>query len=202
MSLHREGLVMKGDNFKWDNRLGKSPHLKKEQAKKLISDAIDFFTKNIKRKPKRVVVHKTSRFWPDELEGAQQAIEEKNIYVKDFVTLERRDIRFARMGNYPPLRGTVIQLPNKNILLYTRGYIPYQKTYPGLRIPKPIEILEHHGDSTPDKICKEIFGLTKLNWNSSDFAGSMPITLAFSKRVGEVLSHEPRNLRPEYKFYM
>lgn len=197
-----EGLVMKGDDFKWDNRRGKSPHLSKEQANKLISNAIEFFKDNMKRDPKRVVVHKTSRFWPDELEGFQQAIDEKNIYSKDFVTLERKDIRFSRMGNFPPLRGTIIQMPNNNILLYTRGYIPYQKTYPGIRIPKPIEILEHHGDSSPDKICKEIFGLTKLNWNSSDFAGSMPITLAFSKRVGEVLSHEPRNPRPEYKFYM
>ncbi len=197
-----EGLVMKGEDFKWDERRGKSPHLTKEQAKKLIGDAIDFFKKNMKRKPKRVVVHKTSRYWPDELEGFQQAIKDKNIYSKDFLTLERRNIRFARMGNFPPLRGTIIQLPNKNLLLYTKGFIPYQKTYPGVRVPKPIEILEHHGDSSADKICKEVFALTKMNWNSSDFAGSMPITLAFSKRVGQVLSHEPRNPRPEYKFYM
>lgn len=197
-----EGLVMKGEDLKWDARQGRSPHLTKKQAKKLLGDAIEFFKKNTKRDPKRVVVHKTSKFWPDELDGFQQAIEDKNIHSKDFVTLERRDIRFARMGNFPPVRGTIIQLPNKNLLLYTRGYIPYQKTYPGVRVPKPIEILEHHGDSTPDKICKEIFGLTKLNWNSADFAGSMPITLAFSKRVGQVLSHKPKNPRPEYKFYM
>jgi hypothetical protein len=197
-----EGLVMKGIDVKWDRRQGRTPHLTKDSARKLLSDAIDFFKKNTKINPTRVVVHKTSRYWPDELEGLKLGIDDKKIHSKDFVTIEKRGIRFARIGNFPPIRGTVIQLPNKNILLYTRGYIPYQQTYPGLRVPRPIELLEHHGDSTPDKICKEILGLTKLNWNNADFAGSMPITLAFSRRVGEVLSHKPKNPRPEYKFYM
>lgn len=197
-----EGLVMKGDQFKWDESLGKSPHLGEDSAKKLLSDAIKFFETNMHRKPTRVVVHKTSRFWPDELEGFNQATE--NLHSKDFITIERGGIRFLRIGDRPPLRGTAIQLPNKDIILYTRGYIPYLKTYPGLRIPNPLEILEHHGDSTSDKICKEVLGLTKLNWNSADFSCSMPITLAFSKRVGQVLSHMSNEVvpRPEYKYYM
>jgi hypothetical protein len=197
-----EGLVMKGNQFKWDESRGKSPHLSEDSAKKLLSDAIKFYETNMHRKPTRVVVHKTSRFWPDELEGFNQAIE--NLHSKDFITIERGGIRFLRIGDRPPLRGTTIQIQNKNIILYTRGHIPYLKTYPGLRIPNPLEILEHHGDSTSDKICKEILGLTKLNWNSADFAGSMPITLAFSTKVGQVLSHLSNEVvpRPEYKYYM
>ena len=197
-----EGLVMKGDQVEWDKGQGKSPHLDEESAKKLLGDAIRFFETNMHQKPSRLVVHKSSRFWPEELEGFNQATE--SIYSKDFIAIEKNGIRFLRIGNRPPLRGTAIKLPNQNIILYTKGHIPYLKTYPGLRIPNPLQILEHHGDSTSDKICKEILGLTKLNWNSADFASSMPITLAFSRRVGEVLSHLPDRIvpRPEYKYYM
>jgi hypothetical protein len=45
--------------------------------------------------------------------------------------------------------------------------------------------------------------LTKLNWNTSAFATHDPITLTFSRRVGEILklagSKEPA---VQYRYYM
>src|SRR5712692_2677850 len=82
---------------------------------------------------------------------------------------------------YPPLRGSYIKFSNTDLLLYTVGYVPYLRTYPGPRVPQPIEILEHYGDSAWNIVLEEILALTKLNWNTANFAYSMPITIAFSQ---------------------
>lgn len=115
-----------------------------------------------------------------------------------------RGIRFFRYGQYPPLRGTVVKLSSKNYILYTKGYIPYLRTYPGPHIPVPLEILEHHGDSPQETVLAEILSLSKMNWNSADFGLATPITLLFSKKVGEVMASLPKDIEPqhEYRYYM
>ena len=40
--------------------------------------------------------------------------------------------------------------------------------------------MEHIGDASPYDICREIMGLTKLNWNSCAFFNSSPITISFA----------------------
>jgi hypothetical protein len=82
--------------------------------------------------------------------------------------------------------------------------VPYLRTYPGMRSPQPQEIVEHYGTSPMDMVLREILALTKLNWNSADFSVSEPITLAFSRRVGEILAEMPATVKPqeEYRFYM
>jgi len=88
--------------------------------------------------------------------------------------------------------------------MYTKGYIPYLRTYSGPHIPSPLEILEHHGDSSHETILAEILALSKMNWNSADFGLSRPITLLFSDRVSSVMARLPKNIEPkhEYRFYM
>ncbi len=50
----------------------------------------------------------------------------------------------------------------------------------------------------------EVLTLTKMNWNSANMDGLMPITLRFSRLVGDVLREVPddREPQPKYKFYM
>jgi len=152
--------------------------------------------------PSRLVLHKSSKFWKEELAGFKDAC--KSIPRKDFVSIGQRGIQFYRTGEYPALRGTFIKFSDTNFLLYTVGYVPFLRTYPGARVPQPLEILEHIGDSSWNLILQEIIGLTKMNWNTADFACSEPITLAFSHRVGQVLAELPERLpfRSEYRFYM
>jgi hypothetical protein len=123
---------------------------------------------------------------------------------KDFVALGFRGLQFYRTGDYPALRGTYIKFSETDLLLYTTGYIPYLRTYPGARVPQPLEILEHFGDSPWDVVLREVLALTKMNWNTADFACSDPVTIAFSRRVGQILAELPQESRiqPEYKFYM
>jgi hypothetical protein len=79
-------------------------------------------------------------------------------------------------------------------------------TYEGSNIPEPIEIRpdeECHSDR--DKLCEEILFLTKLDWNTSDFAVKEPVTLKVSRKVSSVLSDnhaDPTNADKQYFYYM
>lgn len=72
-------------------------------------------------------------------------------------------------------------------------------------VPSPLRIADHVGQDTPrDTLLREILTLTKLNWNSAHFAGSLPITLKFSRLVGDIMREIPpdREPLPQYKYYM
>lgn len=197
-----DGYVLRGNSFEWDEP-GRSPHLDQRSAAALMRDVLDLYQRQCRGSlPSRVVVHKTSRYWDEELDGFRDACQ--HVPRTDLVALGWRHIQFYRTGDYPPLRGTYIKFSESDLLLYTTGYIPYLRTYPGPRVPQPIEVLEHYGDSPWDVVLQEILGLTKMNWNSADFACSNPITTAFSQGVGRILAELPPSLplRPEYRFYM
>jgi hypothetical protein len=115
---------------------------------------------------------------PEELSGFNRASE--GIELKDYVAILNRGIRFMRKrGIYPPLRGTVVQIGIRNYILFTKGWIRYFGTCPGLRVPTPLEIVEHFGDATLELLSREILALTKMNWNSADFSIREPIIALF-----------------------
>jgi len=197
-----EGLVLKGGRAIIDQRT-RTPHLSKETAFQLMKDALELYRNQMNATPIRLVVHKSSRYWSEEISGFRQAA--SGIENIDFITIQTRGIRFMRSrGIYPPIRGTVIQIAKDSYILFTKGWIPFHETYAGLRVPTPIEIVEHCGPSPIDVVCKEILALTKMNWNSADFCIREPITLAYAREVGKILAYLPEevNPRPEYRFYM
>ena len=203
-SLNTEGYVIKGDHAVLDEK--HTPHVSGKEAFNLIKKAIEVYKRNNDEMiPKRLVVHKSSKFNEDEKEGFLAGAE--GIPKRDLLAFGTRNIKLIRWGTHPPIRGTMVRLPDKSMLLYTSGFIPYLGVYPGPRVPSPLEILEHIGDSTIDVIGKEILALTKLNYNNAKFCIKTPITIAFSKRVGDILREMPPDMDPKdigtkFKFYM
>lgn len=195
-AIDSEGFVFKGDKAIVDEN--HSPHVSKQEAKRLIQRSIEVFSSNKGEPPRRVVVHKTSRFTKDELEGFQEG--GKDISRIDLLAFGSRDIKLVRWGQKPPIRGTMVRLPDKSILLYTYGYIPFLNVYPGPRVPSPLEILEHYGPGSIDTICQEILALTKLNWNYAKFCIKSPITIGFARRVGYIMRNMPPDIEPKDKF--
>jgi hypothetical protein len=196
-----EGLVLRSEPFRWE---GKSPHLSHELAAALMGRVLDAYESHWKQKPARVVVHKWQRYTPDERAGFEEAIQSAGVHSSDLVAFGSRGIRFFRTGEQPVLRGTMIKLGLGNAILYTRGYVPFVGEYAGMRVPKPLEITEHHGDAPLTQIAQEILALTKLDWNSTAFAGRQPITTAFAEDVGHILAELPAGATPKswYRFYM
>jgi hypothetical protein len=193
--------VFKGAQASVDDN--NAPHISKEEARRLIETGIETYKRNNDGlAPARIVIHKTSRYNEEELEGFKQGA--KDTHKLDLVAFGARNIKLLRWGQQPPARGTMVRLPDNSVLLYTFGYIPYLDVYPGPRVPSPLEILEHHGHSEIDLICKEILALTKLNWNNAKFCCKAPITIAFSRRVGSIIRECPEGitLRDKFRHYM
>ena len=201
-----ESFVLRGDSFEWNEEKEKSktPHLTKESATKLIKQVLKQYEEVRDCMPSRIVIHKSSKFWDDEFGGFIEGT--KNINNKDFISLQTSNIKFYRTEIHPPLRGCLIHTPEKNIYyLYTIGFVPCLNTYPGLGMPKPIQIDIKIADSPIKKIAQEILAFTKLDWNNTFLYRKFPVTLEVSRKVGRVLAEsEAKNIKilPQYYFYM
>lgn len=196
-----EGTVLRGASFTWDRRSG-PPCLPRAAACQLIKDVLESYSVHHPQPPARVVVHKSSRFSDEEHAGMLQALEDVVPY-HDFLSLVPSNIRFLRTGAEPPLRGTVVEVARGRYVLFTRGYVPYLKVYPGLRIPHPMDV-RHRGTSSVVDLAHEVLALTRMNYNSADFASADPITLGFARNVGLILSELPEDVTPHssFRFYM
>ena len=118
--------------------------------------------------------------------------------------LERALRRLFRDGEYPTLRGTLLSLDHHSHVLYTRGGVDFFKTYPGMYVPRPLGFLCHETQQTTRSLSREILGLTKMNWNNTQFDNADPIIVKAARRVGSVLKYvddeEPVQYR--YAYYM
>jgi hypothetical protein len=54
------------------------------------------------------------------------------------------------------------------------------------------------------RVCSDILGLTKLNYNACKLGESEPVTVGFSDAVGEILVSNPTVTRrlPQFKHYI
>ncbi|MEG4584715.1 hypothetical protein QUA54_05600 [Microcoleus sp. MOSTC5] len=181
------------------------PHLKAGQAYHLLKRALAEYETALDTSPARLVLHKSSKYSDEELDGFESAAKEMRVRKVDFVTILDSDLRLLRGNEYPSYRGIHIELNEENHLLYTRGSVEHYRTYTGKYIPQPLEIRVVKSDESPGVICQEILGLTKMNWNNTQFDGKYPITLACARKVGQVMKYlgaaddEPQI---SYSFYM
>jgi hypothetical protein len=197
-----DGLVLRGTSFKWDSRQG-APRLSRDAARTLLASVLEQYQLHLRHSPARVVVHKSSAFSADELAGMREALDRTVSYF-DFLSVAPSSIRFLRLGQEPPIRGTAIEVAPSRYVFYTRGYVPFLRVYPGLRVPQPLEVLHADGTGAITELLTEFLALTRLNWNSADFASAEPITLGFSRNVGLILSELPSDVAPQrsFRYYM
>lgn len=184
------------------------PHVSKGGAENIAEQIVNYYKKrNRGSVPERIVIHKSSPFWDEEREGFLAGAEEVRLH--DYVHIRTRGtgVRLFPDGDFPPLRGTLLSIPDDNIhYLYTTGYVPEVATYEGSNIPEPIEIRpDTQTESNHKTICEEVLFLTKLDWNTSDFAVKEPITLKVPRKVSSVISEQginPVEADKQYYYYM
>jgi len=203
---HGEGIVLRGHDVEWDpsKQDSRSPHLNEEQAHKLIDLVLDRYQQEMKQSPRRVVVHKTSQYWPAEREGFQAALR-KRVNRYDLLSVEPQSaVRLITQSKYPPLRGTRFFIGNQDFI-YTTGFISELGEFHSLHVPSPLRISDHVGQDTPRvELLREILILSKMNWNSAHLGGLLPITVRFARLVGDILREVPpdREPLPQFKFYI
>ena len=199
-----DGVVVRGGTAKI-SKTDRRPHLTEADARKLLSDALAEYRRTHGHQPARIVLHKTSQFSPAEIAGFQSAADEREIDFLELIWIQRRGApHLFRTGQLPPLRGTSVQLDPRTLLLYTRGSIPYFRTYPGMYVPQPL-LLRPAVDGTDLQAAgTDVLALSKMNWNNAQLDERDPLTLRTAHRVGAILRHVPPDaqIATRYAYYM
>ncbi|RYG95106.1 MAG: hypothetical protein EON58_14865 [Alphaproteobacteria bacterium] len=71
-------------------------------------------------------------------------------------------------------------------------------------MPEPLRIEIQHGQADLQQVARDIFGLTKLNYNACKLGESQPVTVHFSDAVGEILvaNQGTSHFLPQFKYYV
>jgi hypothetical protein len=198
-----EGMILRGGEAS-RSKEDRQTHLDKPGMQQLVERALAAFENEHHHLPARAVVHKTSNFNQEELEGCIAALDSFRIRHHDLVVVHESDIRVFRSAAYPPLRGTFLDLDTRHCVLYTRGSIPFYEMYPGLYVPRALQIDAAQTEESLKAIAQEILALTKMNWNNTQFDSALPITVRAARQVGDILKYagDLENIQSKYAFYM
>src|SRR5439155_12431834 len=197
------GFMVRGAEVKVTKH-DRQPRLNAEGMKALIDDALKRYRQDHQHLPARVVIHKSSRFSLAEIEGAEAALTDAKIEIQDFLSLAQSFLRLYRQGYYPPLRGTVLEADDTQHFLYSRGSVNFYEEYPGMYVPRSLQVRYDRIASARRDLLRELLLLTKMNWNNTQLDSSSPITLRAARQVGTILRYvnEGDPLQHPYKFYM
>lgn len=185
-----EGMIVRGGEARVDKD-DRQPHLGADAASKLVRDAVRAYRVEHRTSPARLVLHKTSGFNADERTGFERSAADERLSIVDLVAVRRSWTRLFREATYPPLRGTWVGLDDRVGLIYLRGSVDFFATYPGMYVPRPLEYVRASGETTVRELAREMLGLSKLNWNNTQFDGGEPITVRAARRVGDILKNIP-----------
>ncbi len=198
-----EGVVVRGGPAHISNE-DRSPHIPDGESAALVSRVLSLYKQEHGNMPARIVCHKSSYFTDGELEGFKDGASSVGIDRVDLVSIRYGGPKLFRSKDYPPLRGTVLELDSKSASIYTQGSIDFYQCYPGLYIPSPLMVELDDAEQGTEVTCAELLALTKMNWNSTTFVNSEPITLAGARQVGSILRYLDNDhaLQARYSFYM
>ena len=97
-----EALILRGPTFHWDSEKEKrSPHLPENQAHEILQMVLDRYRSERRQLPRRIVVHKSSRFDSKEKSGFERALRTSPVEQYDLISLRiSNDVRLIRYSKY------------------------------------------------------------------------------------------------------
>lgn len=201
---------------------GKNPFLDREQMRAVMTRSLALYQRRHSgRVPERVVVHKTTRFTPSEIEGCFDAwgavsdiellqIQQDSAWRGIRIVAPRPPSSRGTPDGYPVYRGSIVHLGENEVLLWTQGNAPsiaaggsYFKEKKG--IPRPLLIRRWAGHSEAQVFCQEILGLTKMNWNNDGLYDRLPTTIHYAAVLADVVKRMPGldpNRSYPFRFFM
>ena len=199
-----------------------NPYLSRAEMLRVMSRSLQLYQRrHAGRLPRRIVVHKSTEFKPEEITGCQeafQAIEEIEL-LQIQTSSPWRGIQVEAptksggkgvVSNYPCQRGTFLPLGGRELLLWTQGdasEAALKKGHfykEGKAIPSPLFITRFSGHRAWERTCQELLSLTKMNWNNDSLYDRLPVTLAYASVLARTLKRMP-NLPArahEFRFFM
>ena len=195
-----------------DFRVGDNPFLTRAEMRKVMSKSLSLYQKRHSgRAPKRLIVHKTSYFSKNEIDGAFDAIP-SNIKLELLQIVDHsnwRGIKYknvngkAVIDNFPIDRGSYVQTGAQEVMLWTQGNVVLNgKNFfkEGKNIPSPLTIKRFAGEGGWNQNCLAIMGLTKMNWNHDALYDRLPVTLGYAKVLATTIKRMNNMVNKPYEF--
>lgn len=201
-----DGVVFRGANGPWKTTKYEF-HLGKGAAKSLICKVLETYKMKFGSYPEELFIHGRTTFNQEEWAAFEEAAPDGTNIVGVRIKSTSGEMKLFRKGDYPCLRGTALLLDDKNAYLWTSGYLPRLDTYIGPETPNPLHItlLRSTGLMPSMKtVLQDIMGLTKINYNACNYSDSLPVTIRFADKVGDILimGSAKGNERQPFKFYI
>lgn len=197
-----------------------NPFLSRDDMRAVIARSLQLYQNRNGVLPRRLVVHKTTSFKPDELAGALDALsgvpEVECIEVGSNSTWRgvwlvdsRRPNPPSKPAMYPVPRGTMLARSGTSVLLWAAGNAPGASNtgdyYQGKKsIPRPLLLTRHAGRGPMETSALEALALTKMDWNNDALYDPVPVTIRYSQRLARTIanvSELPGNTYP-YRLFM
>ena len=195
-----------------DFRIGENPFLTRAEMRKVMSKSLSLFQKRHSgRSPKKLIVHKTTYFSKNEIDGAFDAIP-ANINLELLQIIDHsnwRGVKYKKQSNqavvdnYPIDRGSYAHTGAQEIMLWTQGNIVLGNNNffkEGKNIPSPLTIRRFAGEGGWNQNCLAIIGLTKMNWNHDALYDRLPVTLGYAKVLATTIKRMQNMVNKPYEF--
>lgn len=179
-----------------------NPFLSRTEMFRVMTRSLDLYRRrHAGRTPRRVMVHKTTEFKRDEVDGAMEAFHlcEAVDLVQVVEDVGWRGVRVeedgdsdnGRVAAFPVARGTLLGLSPREALLWTHGDVEginNRSYFQGARsTPRPVRLVRHAGHGLWDDTARATLGLTKMDWNNDALYDPLPVTLAYAKVLSRVI---------------
>jgi hypothetical protein len=182
-----------------------NPFLSRKEMRSVMARSLALYQKRHPgASPRRLVVHKTTHFRPEEVEGVFDGFpktqEIELVQVKQDHAWRGIQIGAPRPGQdkgaatpFPVQRGTYLQTGAREVLLWVQGNAPsavggrnYFKE--GKGIPAPLELVRWAGHGGWEEGCRAVLALSKMNWNNDALYDSLPVTMGYAQVLAQVVS--------------
>ncbi len=180
-----------------------NPFLSRTEMFRVMTRSMDLYRRrHAGRSPRRVMVHKTTEFKPDEIDGCMEALHlcETVDLVQIVEDVGWRGIRVdsddgatkGKPAAFPVSRGTLIGIGPREALLWTHGDvrgISERGAYfqGGRSTPRPVRLVRHAGHGPWDDTARAILALSKMDWNNDSLYDPLPVTIGYAKVLARVV---------------
>lgn len=186
----------------------RNPFLSRDDMRAVLARSLELYQgRNGGNLPKRLVIHKTTAFKSDEIDGAFDALtgvtEVECIEVSAnsnwrgvWLIDSGKKIPPSKPSGYPIPRGTVVIRSSNSALLWAAGNAPEVSTtgdyYQGKKsIPRPLQLIRHAGRGPLEVVAREALALTKMDWNNDALYDPVPVSIRYSQKLARTIANVP-----------
>jgi hypothetical protein len=179
-----------------------NPYLSRAEMFRVMARSMDLYRRrHAGQSPRRVMVHKTTEFKGDEIDGCMEAFHlcEAVDLIQVVEDVPWRGVQISASGDqtkgsatpFPLKRGSLVGISPTEALFWTHGSvrgIGTQDYFQGGRsTPRPIRLVRHAGHGPWDDTAFAILALTKMDWNNDALYDPLPVTLEYAKVLARVV---------------